>query len=349
MGKEWRFTQLGGARKVLRLNGSAAPHGRPRREPIVSDGIKLRRQRVYYPDRKGPPTTHIFGTEWKDWTLKGRFMDRDMGVGGSKQAIRDWQAFVADAQEVEISWGDVLTVRGIVDEFTPGRESEAECSYEITVLVDYQNIETTAARVYNSRAATDIAEELTAELSTGAAALTKLKGVGDIKPSFLESLEDTVGNLNSLSASLLRAAYDIDALATGTLDQFERLRAGIAQMRTAVNVFRGTFETTANSAAITARTSVSDVTWFAQRGVQEISTLRMLELLEELEREADLSVRGSVLTTYVARAGDTWESISTQFFGGPDSAGDIRSANGVRFGEIPFSGRTYQIPLVATA
>lgn len=346
MAQDWRFTQLGGPRRTLTLAGASAPHGRPRKNPVVSDGIKLRRERVFYPDGGNkPPTTHIFGTEWKDWELEGRFSDRELGKGGTKAVIQEWQSFVADGQEVQIAWGDVLSARGLVDEFIPGRESEAECSYKIVVLVDSRDIDGGRSAFIIPRAPLEMCQALQLELLEGVGRIPSLPHAGDLKPTFLDSLEEAVSSINGFSASLLNVAGEIDAFAEGTLDQLERLRAGVAQTRTAVNKLRGTFETTENDAALLARAADSDVQWFASRASADVSTMRMLAILEEIDRETEISRRGRTLGIHLARLGDTWESIATSFYGAPDGAGAIRDANGVLFGDLPVPGREYQIPI----
>lgn len=138
--KPWSFTQQGGDNKTLTLAGSSAPHGRPRKNPIVSDGIALRTERTYYPDSLGAPTTHIFGIAWDAWELKGRFNDAWLGPGGTKEAIIDWQTLVRDAEEVLITWGDVISARGLVHKFIPARESEFEAAYTIEIFIDIGNV-----------------------------------------------------------------------------------------------------------------------------------------------------------------------------------------------------------------
>ncbi len=349
MASEWKFTQQGGARRELTLAGASAPHGRPRQGPVVTDGIKLRRQRVYYPDGANvPPTTHIFGTAWKDWELKGRFNDKWLGRGGTKAAIRDWQLFVAESQSVKITWGDIISANGIVDSFEPGRESEFEGTYSIVVLIDNRDIGG-AEPPFRRNRSTERGPLALAELfddETDRINIPNLRNAGDLKPTFLESLDDLVSSVNTFSASLVNVAGEIDVLAEGTLDQFERLRAGVMQARTAVNRLLGTIETTENDAALLARASDSDVQWFAARVESVVAMTRMLAILEEIDRETEIARRSNVLAIYTAVIGDSWESIATRFYGSPDNAGALRDANGVLYGAMPVSGRVYQVPAI---
>jgi hypothetical protein len=343
--KPWTFQQLGGDRTTLVLAGLSAPHGRPRKNPVVTNGIKLRTQRVYYPDAVAPPTTHIFGIAYDDWELKGRFNDAWLGSGGAKSATNQWIAFVAAAQEVLITWGDVLTARGLVHKFVPGRESEFETAYTIEVHIDEElGVLPLASGAFADPGATSLCEALQLEVLKGVGGIPKIPNAGDLKPSFLDTLDDLVSTVNGLSASLLAVAGEFDTFASGTLDQLDRLRAGVAQMRTAVLRIRLTIDTTANEATMLARSADSDILWFAARANTDVGTLRIMALLDELDRQAEIAQRGRILQVYVARGGDSWESIARQFYGGPQSAGRIRDANGVKYGEAPKPGRSYSIP-----
>ena len=345
MGKEWRFQQVAGQRRVMSLAGACAPHGRPRKGAVVTDGVKLRRQRVFYPDGGNrPPTTHIFGTEWIDWELKGRFSDVHLGKGNTGEAIRQWQSFVADGQEVTVQWGDIVFARGIVDSFTPERESEFECAYTIVVLIDQRHIGAGQSAVMQIRPPVALCQALQAEIAANVDAVPTLPTAGDLKPDFLDSLEATVASINGFSAALITIAGDIDAFEDATFDQLERLRAGVAQTRNAVNRLQGTMEATENDAVLLSRAADTDVQWFAERAAIDVSTLQMLAILEELDRQAEIARRGGILSIYVARLGDTWESIASSFYGGPDDAGAIRDANGVRYGDQPIPGREYAVP-----
>jgi hypothetical protein len=76
----------------------------------------------------------------------------------------------------------------------------------------------------------------------------------------------------------------------------------------------------------------------------ELQLLTTLGLLEQMDRQALIAQRGSVNKSYQARTGDTWESVSVLFYGGLDGATLIKNANGIRLGQEPVPGMTYQIP-----
>src|SRR5262245_13842563 len=119
-GKPWRFEQLAGDRKVIELSGWAAPLGRPRQGAVVRDGIQIRKAETFYPESDAGPTRHVFGRRYMPWELRGRFRDRADGVDFAKHQTEMLKAFVADAQLCRISWGDILSGVGFIDEFDPG-------------------------------------------------------------------------------------------------------------------------------------------------------------------------------------------------------------------------------------
>lgn len=347
--KDWHFQQLGGARKLLTLAGPTAPHGRPRRKPVVSDGIRLREEAVFYPDANpaAVPTRHVFGVAHDDWELKGRFMSKQLGGPGAARALADeWKIFVAEAQPVFITWGDILSGTGLVTAFIPERESEEEIAYTITIKIDTTGFQSPRPVIVGG-GPTQLCQALQNELADGLANPPSLPHVGDMKPSFLDGIDDLVSSINGFTAQLLNIAQSFDDFASGTVDQLERLRAGLQQARTAVERLRTTIFLTTNEEALIARDARTDLPWFKTRCDYDVSTTAALALLDELDRQTEIALRGQVLTVYVPRGGDSWESISTKYYGGPDGAGRIRDANGAQYGEPPTPGRQILVPVAA--
>lgn len=66
---------------------------------------------------------------------------------------------------------------------------------------------------------------------------------------------------------------------------------------------RATIDTSTNEATMLARSADSDILWFASRANNDVGTLRILALLDEIERQAELAQRGKILAVYVARGG----------------------------------------------
>src|SRR5580693_5242858 len=199
--KPWTFTQVAGDQKVLTLAGESAPHGRPRASPVVEDEMGLRDATVYYPGNPRP-TRHVFGEIHNDWVLSGRFSDRFLGSGGAKAMVEQMKAFIADEQQVTIAWGDILAATGLVRRIKPSRESESEIGWTLTVGIDGDDALPLAAP---QPSALDPGSKL-GKVGSGLDAINGLSSVpGDLGLStdFLDSLSDLVGQINSVSASVL--------------------------------------------------------------------------------------------------------------------------------------------------
>jgi hypothetical protein len=347
MGQEWKFEQLGGQRRILTLAGASAPHGRERRDPIVKDGVKLRKQRQFY-SGNDIPTTHIFGVHHSDWELKGRFQDSYLGKGGTKEAISNWLAFVSAGQPVRVSWGDVMSVEGILDSFTPGRESERHSTYELVLLVDkrdeFKLSKVTPPPPPKTELCAAIREFIKGE--KGIADKVKEGGsLASLTDGISEGLANAVGSLNQFSAAVVNIAQGIDDFTSGTIGQFERLKAGAQQIKTACIKMQNILdEITADDSATEYLDADARIQQDVMRAGLEADLLEVLALLADLDRAIDIEQSSRPSTVYVAISGDTWESIASALLGGPDRAGDIRDANGVRYGELPVAGRSYQIP-----
>ena len=134
--KDWTFVQLGPPNKTMTLSGYSAPFGRQRQKAVVRDAVTIRESTTYYAGASGPPTRHVFGNKLEQWELTGRFMDPAAGSGYAKTQTDYVKQFVLDAQPVEIRWGDIVGARGFIKSFDPGRESEFQVEWKMTVLVD---------------------------------------------------------------------------------------------------------------------------------------------------------------------------------------------------------------------
>ncbi len=121
----WVFEQLGGPRKKLELADHAAPHGRPRQAPVVSPEMHIRTSSTYY-SGDVPRTIHVFGPSHEPVELVGRFSDRRGGRGFAIAKRDEVMRFVADQQEVLISWSDVYSVVGFITSFVPALEAVSE-------------------------------------------------------------------------------------------------------------------------------------------------------------------------------------------------------------------------------
>lgn len=340
--KPWRFTQVSGARKVLTLEGTAAPHGRPRASPVVEDGMGLRDTAVYYPGNRRP-TRHLFGEIHTDWTLTGRFADRFLGPGGARAKVLEIKEFIADQQAVHIEWGDILAATGILRRIKPSRESEGEIAWTLTVGIDGDDAMASSAGQLSPL-------DPTKSLAKLGAGLDALKGLADLpsdlsfSTDFLSGLDDLISHINGLTASVLSIAHDIDNFEQALSGELNRFRAGLHQLQTAALELGQTLENAQNDFAFDSASVASEDRWHVARAESAAATLAIAALLADVDRDVEVIQRGRTRTTHDAAAGDTWESLSTRYYGGPSKADALRKANSARYGERPSPGRRVQIP-----
>jgi hypothetical protein len=121
-----------------------------------------------------------------------------------------------------------------------------------------------------------------------------------------------------------------------------RFRAGLEQFQTAALTLQATLESGENDASFRQSSSLSEDQWHATRTEAAYQALAVAALLADIDRDVELIQQGRQQTTYIA--GDTWESLSTRYSGGPSKADALRKANGVLYGAQPQAGRRLQIP-----
>ena len=340
--KPWTFTQVAGPQKVLTLAGQSAPHGRPRISPVVEDEMALRDAAVYYPGNPRP-TRHIFGEIHTDWVLTGRFSDSFLGPGGAKAKIQEIKAFIADEQQVTIAWGDILAATGLLRRIKPSRESEAEVAWTLTVGIDGDD-------ALPPPAPQPAAVAPGTKLGQVASGLDAINALGDapgdlgLGSDFLDSLDELVSEINSVSATVLSIADGISNFETAVEGDLNRFRAGLEQFQTAALTLQATLESAENDSSLTQSSSPSEDSWHAARIEAEYQALAIAALLADIDRDVEIILLGRQQTTCVATAGDTWESLSTRYFGGPSKAAALRQATGALYGAQPQAGRVVQIP-----
>lgn len=334
--KDWLFTQLGPPNHTLQLSGYAAPFGRQRQKPVVTDAIKVRSNTVYYPGSDGPPTRHIFGVKYEPWELSGRFMDQWGGQGYAKTQADFVKQFVRDQQPVAIQWGDILTARGLLESFEPARESEQQIAWKLIVLID----EDASAAPPRTQPSVPTPRQIINSLVD----LKPLKLDLPIKPSILDAIDNLVGSFNSAIANVTNIANQIDSFEKALAGDIKRLRAGIGQLRTAALSYRNTIAALNADLALTRRSASTDITGLGSIADADIATNAALGKLAALEKQAEIAERGKASTSYVAQMGDTWESLSIRFYNAPDKAQKLRDANGARYGTQPEPGRSYKVP-----
>lgn len=339
----WIFKQLEPPFKQLTLSGASAPHGRPRQKPVVSDGIELRMQKVMYPGTD-VPTRHIFGSRYDDWDLTGRWRDAFMGPNGSRKLVQDFQDFVRDGVRTQITWGNIISYTGIIKHFVPKWESPYDIPWEMKIEVDVPD----AISIVTSQprqSPGDLSQKISAALQDGETLDHIIsRDAPGIQPDFLDGLANFVGSIQDITKNLVNLSNQIESFEKAILADIQVLRSTVSQLRTAVLILRNAAFSARDEALFIYRSSASDISWGVKIATLDNSTYRALALMAEFDRQCDLAERGKVKTSITATLHDSWESMSTSAYGGPNRAGDIRSANGIKSGEKPKVGFTYLLP-----
>jgi hypothetical protein len=339
----WRFRQLGGDRKELVLADFDAPHGRPRQKPIVKDKITARTYTVHY-SGEGPPTRHIFGDKFEPWELEGRFMDRAGGIGYAVRKTAYVKGFVADKQEVTITWGDQLAARGFIDSFEASIESSGEVAWSLTISIDADDLLPAKRTIAEPTAASpkDYTAEL--EIALAKALIPPSRQPVFFKGSLFDLLSSLITSVTAPFAALAQLASQMQAFEKSLIGEIRRFRAGIGQLRTALIIFRDTYQDFRSDIAIEGQNAEASLKFWQLQSESASATLRAMAILLEADRAAAKAERGKMMGYYQVKDGDSWESISQHIYGGADRIDDLRTANGIEPGAAPVPGAIYQVP-----
>ena len=335
----WVFEQLTGNQESLELVGHGAPHGRPRQDPVLRETTRLRADEVYYTGND-VPTRHIFGQRREPFELKGRWSDY-YGGQGYAQAMRERaKAFFGQAQVCRITWADVVSVIGIVEEQNYGIEAAGEVEWSLTIAVDSDDFLEDPAELPDPRTPATYVNRIILALEEG------LEGIDDLplEGSVFDAVDSLVSSINGVSAELNKVADQINDFADSSVALLRRFRAGIGQFRTALNKLRNTYDDFQADLALERGRADSELQFWSSQSKLGASSTHALAELAEADRAAQLAERGKIRTIHFAQEGDTWESLSRKYYNDPGRAGDIQEANSVGAGEPPEPGAPYQIP-----
>ncbi len=336
----WVFSQLGGERKRLTLAGYDAPFGRPRQQPVVTDGVAIRHYTVYKAGN-AKPTRHLFGRKFEPWDLHGRFMDSYGGPGHATARADFLKQFVDDQQELAISWGGVVSVRGFFESVQLDRESPAEIAWRLVVLIDQDNYLTVPTQDVAGLAPRDLSAQIAAALEE----VVKVTSTPNLAFGSLDALTDIVDDINGATAQLGKIAEQMDSFEKELVGNIRRFRSAIHQVGTACRRMKSGIDNTRSDSAMQAQGAKEELEWAEAQAAAAVALLKVFLMLADADRRALLAERGKVKGTYTASTGDTWESISANQYQSGARANDIRAANGIPSGASPVPGTTYQIPI----
>jgi len=345
MADPWVFTQLAGERKVLTLADADAPHGRPRKAPIVKQSIKVRASEDYYSGTP-EPTRHIFGIKLGPWDLNGRYSDTSRAVAGYCQKKLEFTlAFVADAQEVLIEWGDQIRARGLIEEFTAGRESPQESTWEMHLLLNADE-----RLAHYAQRDTQLPADIMTTTYEMQSMLMQLTGWKKpdfaLKGSILDAVSGVLDALTSPFVALNNLANDIQSFERALLGDIKRFRARLDEARQAVLTLQDTVSELTVGLAVESQRAQEQFNFTSLQADTATITNDMLVALVKTDKDAREAERGKTKGLYTAIQDDTWEAISASVYDGVATRGeDIRKANGVPSGTPPELGALYVIPV----
>jgi hypothetical protein len=307
----------------------------------VKDRVQIGEKTIRYPASDGPPTRHVFQAHYEPWELTGRFMDREGGPGYAVAKAKEVADFVRDKQEVRVSWGDIVSYDGFIKWFEAARESEAEIEWKLHILIDEDNL----AEPAMPAPAPPSPRDSMLVIQQALLSVNDLAGLPSLRPTVLDALSNAISTVGAATGALVAAVNQLQSFEQAVAGELQRLRAAIGQARTAVLGLRNLVATTKNDGVSIQRSFSNDVLAGKLFARLDVGTMMALAAMDRLDREAAIVEQGKLKTSYVAKRGDTWESISTRSYGGPEKADELRRANGVRYGEQPQPGRTYQVPI----
>jgi hypothetical protein len=361
----WTFTQLssppgGGQPKVLTLAGWSAPFGRPRNGTLFNQGLKVRYARTDYPGNNIPPTIHRFGSNAKPIEMHGRWMDRTIpGFGASQQYASDWRKMVADQVAVRMSWGALLSYQILIHDIDINVEGPGDIAWALKaeVLLDEQAPAPPAT--VETQAPFDIAFRMSLQVQAATPFSTASY------PSLMGMLQEISDSLASLKSAINTPFQDIyntcsalSSFQTAVSSDLTGMLSGISAMRTGLLSLRDETDYAMSSVSLlnspdatavaqigSGLLNASDIIFFtSDKQTSDISINQMLALLTNLELQINLARRGKPLRAYVAQNGDTWESAAERVMGSADGARQLRSFNGIRYGQMPIPGQSYTVP-----
>lgn len=343
---DWTFEQLEGPvsdRKKLVLSGWSAPFGRPRKDPIIKETIKSRVQTTRYPGGSGQ-TRHAFGTNIEPTELKGRWMTKVLDQSATANDIADlWMDFVRDERTCRIAWGSIISWTGYIEELELGRESEHEIAWRMRVILDEREDKkkvTTPSAIELSTLVDNLDAMMRTFVDFGK---LQLPVIDSLSPDFLDQLDNLAALANGPAALMNKIAGQFDDVVKKTFSTLQHFRGAVTGMRTAILTMRDTVLGATIDSVLLVRTAQSDLAWAKYQAGFDTGTVEILNLLNLLDRNAELQQKQDATRFVTAREGDTWESIAIRATGSATKASSIRALNGARYGEKPVAGTSYLV------
>lgn len=341
-GEPWTFTQLGGDKKTLTLEGWNAPFGRPRKSPVATTSLEVRESERRYPGCD-TPTRFLYGVLWDDIELNGRWMDSVGGRGFAKQQTELVFSFINDQQKVRISWGNTLSVTGLIKRLDPEWEGPADVAWKLRILVDSNDsLKPTVGPIAKAKGPGTILNRMIELMSDS---VTKSLSTPPIlKPDFLSFLDELITFINGPAADILAISGSVSSFKDATFSELARLRGVLQQYRQGIQSFRSIYESAKVEAAIEYTRAEDEISLYRQQAAFGATMASALFQIAQADQAAARAQRSRIKAIATARPGDSWESISVRVYGSAGRAADIQEANAIPAGQQPQAGGTYIAP-----
>ncbi len=340
----WTFRQTDGKlpRKTLTLSGWNAPFGRPRKDPVIKETIKSRIQTTRYPGSNAQ-TRHAFGTNYESTELKGRWMTKAQPDGKNANEIADeWIKFVQDERTCSINWGFLVQYTGYISEIEISRESPSEIAWRMKIEIDQRDNDAIRTGGATNK---PISDDL-ADIKAFQAGSKKLfdSTAPDMSPDLFDFLNNLAGLANFPSSVLNKLASRFDEIEKASFATIQHFRGAVTGLKSAYLTNLETVDNVSIDSAILIRSAESDLAWLQYQLDLDLETLFMVDMLNKIDRKAELAQKPEADKFVIAVDGDSWESLATRVFGGPTRAGELRALNGAKYGAKPESGVRYLVP-----
>lgn len=341
----WKFEQLtatNGEIRTLILADHYAPHGRPRRKPVVEPELVQRIKTTYF-SGNSPPARHIFGVKHESQKINGRLCDNYGGEGFARAKRKEITDFVGAGVQCLVTWDDLISQSIFIHRVKFGIESGADITYELEFEVDADQLQDFALPTLPDAKGPDV---FALAIEDTLRDMSKLTEVPGMRGSIIDSLSSLIASVNSASAALSTIAGQIDSFANAPFQLLNQLRAALDQFRTVVQQLRTTYDDLEVHIALENENANSWQTLWNYQAAWSESSLESIRLALAAERAAAVAQAGSILALYTGKDGDTWEQIARAVYhGDPSRAKEIRDFNGVTDGANPVPGTTYMVPV----
>lgn len=308
---------------VVALAGRDAPVGGRGSGGAFEIAPETRTAEFYYPGQD-TPTRHVQGIKYAPLTIKGNLQDRYARAGHARAVAEQMELVVRRKRALRLAWGSWV-YRGLSDKLQLSPETLGDINYEWTFHIDGPD-ERTGVTVAGPPPASppDLGRVGVAQR---AIVSDKTNEAADLLDAASAAILTEVALAVVTAIDALTAAFE--AL-SGTVVYSDTDLARVLDLAGSVMLTAGRLATITGALPVPGAGRAEDAAaWSGARA-------EILEAAWALEAEAfatgarlEAQLRGAPEEVYVARDGDTLESVARERLGDEGRAGDIARMNGL--------------------